>query len=426
MSGQKPASSADVPASTLLPRVEVIAFPGNKPRGVPSAAFSKLSVAKMRCPAGQSEKFFWDSKHRGFGLRALSSGRRSWIYQYRDEHGRTRRIAFGDVSTVPLEDARDAVRKAAARVACGDNPSVDRRKKRNAGTVSQIIDAYLPYAEERQRRRTYKETKRHLRLHAAPLHHERVETVNQREVSDLLERITRDSGPVAANRVRATLRAVWIWGLRTGRIEGERNPVAFTVRNPERARERVLDDRELKAIWYNTSDGNDYSRIVRLCLLTGCRRQEIGGLRWSEILADRITIDAGRMKGKEAHEIALLPWIAGNLPSPSANGGGAVFGKNDAGFSGFRKCKAKLDTAIAADGLKMAPWGLHDLRRTCSTRLHDAGVEPWTIEALLAHKQQGIARVYNRASFWKAKRAALARWHKILTSIVVPAHITTR
>jgi integrase len=54
-------------------------------------------------------------------------------------------------------------------------------------------------------------------------------------------------------------------------IEGESNPVAFTVRNLEKARERVLTDVELKAIWSATGDDADYSRIVRLCLLTGLR-----------------------------------------------------------------------------------------------------------------------------------------------------------
>jgi integrase len=68
----------------------------------------------------------------------------------------------------------------------------------------------------------------------------------------------------------------------------------------------------------------------------------------------------------------------------------------------------------------MAPWGLHDLRRTFSTRLHDAGVELIVIEALLAHKQQGVAAVYNRASFRDAKPAALQRWHSILEAILAP------
>ena len=102
---------------------------------------------------------------------------------------------------------------------------------------------------------------------------------------------------MAANRVRATLSALWTWGLRTGLIESDGNPVAFTLRYPEKARERVLSDAELKAIWGATNDNADYSRIVRLCLLTGCRREEIAGLRWDEIQDDRIVITPQRMKG---------------------------------------------------------------------------------------------------------------------------------
>src|SRR5262249_42894798 len=150
------------------------------------------------------------------------------------------------------------------------------------------IDAYLPHAKSRQKPRTYKETERHLRTHAAALHHERVEAVRRRDISTLLDRVAKQAGPIAANRVRATLSALWTWGLRTGLVEAESNPVAFTIRNPERTRERVLTNAEIKAVWKATQDIGDYGRIVRLCLLTGCRREEIAGLRCDEIQKDRI------------------------------------------------------------------------------------------------------------------------------------------
>lgn len=407
-------------ASILLPRqsAEVIPLPTARRRPERLGTFTKATLRHMHCPAGQAEKFFWDAGCRGLGLRALKSGRRSWIYQYRDEHGRTRRVAIGDVSAVSLEDAREEARQKAATVAHGGNPSEDRKKKRAAGTVLEIVEAYLLDAKERRKLRTLKETERHLRTHAAPLHHERVETVTRRSITALLEDIAKGSGPVAANRVRATLSAMWTWGLRTGRIDGDSNPVAFTVRNPEKARERVLDDDELKAIWNATNSASDYSRIARLCLLTGCRRGEIAGLRWSEVQADRIVIAPDRMKGSVAHEIALLPMIAALLPLRPEGASGSVFGKRGTGFSGFRKCKQELDAKIAETGEPIAQWGLHDLRRTVSTRLHDAGIEPIVIEALLAHKQQGVAAVYNRASFREAKRAALIRWHEILSGII--------
>jgi integrase len=418
MSSRVSSASTLSVASTVLPRAEVTTLPTVKPKRAEPGTFTKNAVGKMHCPPTKPEKFFWDASCRGFGIRALRSGQRSWIYQYRDEHGGTRRIVLGNLSAVSLDDARKEARRKAAGVAHGANPSAERKAKRNAGTLAEVIDAYLPYAKLRQRPRSYKETDRHLRVHAARLHYHRVERLRRRDIADLLERVAAHSGPIAANRVRAALSAMWSWGLRTGRIEADSNPVAFTIRQPEKARERVLSDPELKTIWAATGDGGDYSRIVRLCLLTGCRREEIGGLRWEEVKDDWIVFAADRMKGKIAHEIALLPMIENALTERPENAQPSVFGRRGTGYSGFSDGKEKLDAKLVKSGIQMAPWGLHDLRRTFSTKLHDAGVEPLVVEALLAHKQQGVAAVYNRASFRDAKRAALMRWHAILAAIV--------
>ena len=405
-------------ALTLLPSTEVIPpLPAARHRGAEPGTFTKATVRKMQCLAGQNEGFFWDAGCRGFGIRALRSGRRSWIYQYRDEHGRTRRIVLGDVSAVSLDDARTAARRTAASVAQGSNPAVERRKKRSAGTFLEVIEAYLLQAKARQRPRSYTGTEHHLRVHAAPLHHDRVEAVHRRDIATLLESVASNSGPTAANRLRASLSALWSWGLRTGLIETDSNPVTFTMRHPEKPRERTLTDAELKAVWITTDDNRDYSRIVRLCLLTGCRREEIGGLRWSEIQTDRIVFAPDRMKGNLTHEIAPLPMIVAALPKRPEGAEGCVFGRRRTGFSGWSKSKNAIDAALTDLGVHLPPWGLHDLRRTFSTRLHDAGLEPLVIEALLAHKQQGVAAVYNRASFREAKRSALARWHEIVAQI---------
>jgi integrase len=323
-------------------------------------------------------------------------------------------MVLGNVSAVSLEAARDAARQKAASVAQGANPSVERKKKRTAGTVIEVIEEYLTHATERQKSRSLRETVRHLRFHAAPLHHDRIEAVRRGDIGGLLARIAANSGPIAANRLRAALSALWTWGLRTGLIDTDNNPVTFTVRQRENARDRILSDAELKSIWDSTEDGMDYSRILRLCLLTGCRREEIGCLRWDEIHSDRIVFGPDRMKGKLAHEVALLPMILSELPKRPLDANGSIFGRRGTGFSGWSKSKSCLDARLADRGAVLPRWGLHDFRRTLSTRLHDAGVEPLVIEALLAHKQQGVAAVYNRASFREAKSAALLRWHDMV------------
>jgi len=415
MTIQKQSELASHSASTSLPSTRVVTFTGGAAK---ARAFTKANMRSLLCPPERPEAFFWDLSCKGLGVRALRSGRRTWIYQYRDANGRTRRMALGDVSAVSLDAAREAARRAAAAAATGSNPSVNRKKRRSAETILDLINAYLAYAKERQKPRSYKETERHLRLHAAPLHHERGEAVQRRDIAGLLEKVAQRSGSIAANRLRAALSALWSWALRAGLIDSDSNPVAFTPRQPETARDRVLNDAELRAVWAATDDLSDYSRIVRLCLLTGCRRTEIGGLRWDEVQDDRIVIGPARMKGKVAHEIPLLPRISVALPTRPEDAGPCVFGRRGTGFFGFSDGKEKLDAKLAASGLHADRWGLHDLRRTFSTRLHDAGIEPIVIEALLAHKQQGVAAVYNRASFREAKSRALQRWHQLLCEIL--------
>jgi integrase len=327
-------------------------------------------------------------------------------------------MALGDVSAVSLEAARQKARQHAASVTQGANPSADRKAKLSAPSVLSVIEPYLRHAKAHQRPRSYEETERHLRKHAASLHHDRADAVRRADIAVLLERVSETSGPFAANRLRAALSALWSWGMRAGLIESDSNPVTFTLRHPEKTRERTLFDSELKAIWAATDVDGDYARIVQICMLTGCRREEIGGLHWDEVLTDRLLISADRMKAGGAHEVPLLSAIAAVLPDRPEDAEGSVFGRNGTGFSGWSKSKAALDAKLAKAGVTMPRWTLHDLRRTFSTRLHDAGVEPLVIESLLAHKQQGVAAVYNRASFRDAKRAALGRWHKLFFKIV--------
>jgi integrase len=277
MTSQKRSASTPSFASTVLPSAEVIKFRPVKRIAHQARGFTKVSISKMHCSKGEQEALFWDPSCRGFGMRALKSGRRTWIYQYRDEHKRTRRIALGDVSAVGLDAARQAARQHAASVTQGANPSVERKGKKNAPSVLKVIESYLPHAKTRQRARSYQETERQLLKHAAPLHHDRAETVRRSDIATLLDGVSKNSGRFAANRLRAALSALWSWGMRAGHIQSDTNPVTFTLRHPERARDRTLSDNELRAIWTATSGDGDYARIVRLCILTGCRREEVGG-----------------------------------------------------------------------------------------------------------------------------------------------------
>jgi integrase len=176
----------------------------------------------------------------------------------------------------------------------------------------------------------------------------------------------------------------------------------------------VLSERELAAIWHATAIMGDFGRCVRLMMLTGARRAEIGGLKWEEVVHDpaapRIKLPAARCKNRRPHVIALSPLALAQLPSPRS-GYPHLFGRvQGAGFDGWAR-KTDLDAKLI--GME-EPWQLRDLRRTFSTHANERGLAlPHIIEACINHMsghKAGVAGTYNRAAYADEKRAAFEAW----------------
>jgi integrase len=390
----------------------------NMEPGGGKVVINKASLARLVCPVDKAEAFFWDAETPGLALRAYPSGRQVWLCQYRDQHGRTRRVPLGQVGIVDPASARRAARETLHRVAGGANPALERKATRRATSVEWLVEAYLQHVEREFKPSTLDQARRNLWKYSSPLHGEAVAIVDRLAVFRLHQKIGEDAGQVQANRVLATLSAMWSWALHAGLVIGE-NPAAFVPRFREAGRERVLDQGELQLLWRATGFNQAFHRIVRLLLLTGCRRQEVGSMQWDEIDGDLWTIPAARMKAGRPHEVPLSALALAQLP-PRARGG-PVFGKGSTGFDGWTAAKRRLDSAMAAlrapDAPALPHWGLHDLRRTFSTMMHDRGLaDPHIIEAVLAHRggQSGVAGVYNRAAYRESKRAALAVWASLV------------
>jgi integrase len=243
--------------------------------------------------------------------------------------------------------------------------------------------------------------------------------------------IATDHGTVTAARARSALSAMFNWAIREG-LEITANPVLGTNRPATpRSRERTLSDSELAEIWTALGD-DDYGRIVKMLILTGQRRDEVGGMRWVELnLSKRVwTIPGTRTKNHREHSLPLTDSAISLLP-PTSNTREHVFGdgprrKGDQqrGFSGWSKSKQMLDARILAkrrelgvNGEPKAPlsnWWLHDLRRTAATVMADRlRVLPHIVEAILNHvggHRAGVAGVYNLARYEDEMRAALTAW----------------
>ena len=184
-------------------------------------------------------------------------------------------------------------------------------------------------------------------------------------------------------------------------------------------RDRVLTDRELASIW-NACLDDDFGRIVKLLILTGCRREEIGALKWSEIDGDVMTIPGERTKNHKAHALTL-PALALNILKsiPPREGRDSIFGGRGEGFSAWSYTMMALLTRITTDeGKTMAGWVLHDLRRTFRIGLGKLGVAPHVAELCINHRKGGVEAIYDRHRYDREIAAALALWADHVAAIV--------
>jgi integrase len=381
---------------------------------------TKRVVAELALPTGKAEALFADDRVPGLALRLREGGSRTWTFQFRVGR-KQRRLTIGSASAISVADAQAAAAKLHARVKLGEDPAEAKQKAVAAQgeTIAALLSVYLPRQRQRLRPRSMVEVERHLTVHARALHRLPADAVDRRAIAKVLARVGEENGPVAANLTRASLSAFFSWLCREG-IRDD-NPVIHTnVHAVAGSRERVLSDAEIKTVWAATSDGTEYGAIVKLLMLTGCRRNEIGGLKWTEVdLAKAlIALPGARTKNNRPLDIPLTPGALALLETqPRKPDRDFIFGRGKDGFMGWARGKIALDA-----GTHIEPWTLHDLRRSMSTVMHDRlGVQPHVVEACLGHvsgHKAGVAGVYNRASYANEKRRALDLWAEHIASLI--------
>ena len=189
------------------------------------------------------------------------------------------------------------------------------------------------------------------------------------------------------------------------------------VARPEQSRARVLSDGELKIIW-GALGSDDYSAIIKLLILCGCRREEIGSLRWSEVTGDQIVLPPQRTKNNREHRIPIIAAVRAILDGRERNGV-FVFGRHPAKpFSGWGVSKAGLDRRIKAAGHQLPGWRIHDLRRTFRTGLGKLGVAPHIAELAINHARKSIEATYDKHSYEGEIKTALTLWTNHVLAIV--------
>jgi integrase len=138
--------------------------------------------------------------------------------------------------------ARDMVKPLVHQVGLGHDPAAEKQERRNdKETLGEAIAAYLKVKAGELKPRTYVETERYLDRTAHSLHSRPLTAIPQREIADLLNKVADKKATV--NRLRANLSTLFTWAARQGKVT--QNPVAFTEKRAEKARDRVLKEPEL-------------------------------------------------------------------------------------------------------------------------------------------------------------------------------------
>jgi integrase len=183
------------------------------------------------------------------------------------------------------------------------------------------------------------------------------------------------------------------------------------TKTKERARDRILTDDEIRAIWKRTVNGT-FGALIRFLLLTAARRDEARCMTWQEIKGSDWTLPATRNKVK-AELVRPLSKTARDLLDTLPRKSDYVFAGRNGAIHGHSRSKTRLDKDSGVTG-----WVIHDLRRTARSLMSRAGVSSDIAELCLGHVLPGIRATYDRHSYADEKREAFDRLAALVAEIV--------
>jgi len=331
-----------------------------------------------------------------------------------------------------LDKARKRAKVLLGKVAAGEDPLGERRKKESEAenTLKSIAEEYLE--REGDRLRSIDERRAVLeRLVYPKLGSRQIDEIRRTDIVRLLDKVEDERGPVMADHVLAYVRRVMTW--HAGRSDDFRSPIVrgmARIKPSARRRQRVLADDELRAVWKAAeAEPSAFGYFVQFLLLTATRRNEAAHMRRSEVSGADWTIPQARYKTGLELLVPLSPAAEAILAKvPQIGRSDLVFttnGKQPIG--GFGKFKAALDGKVLKHLRKQGPeasalpnWTLHDLRRTARSLMGRAGVPADHAERCLGHAMGAIRGTYDKHEYRDEKKRAFEALAGLVELIINP------
>jgi integrase len=388
---------------------------------------------------GEKDQFLWDEELPGFGVKVTPAGNKIFVLQYRLGGRGTpvRRYTIGKFDPWTPDQARERARSLRRLVDDGIDPATDRTERVRAATefaVKSLADRFIDEYLKRKWKKAHKLAERTLKARVLPtLGSKPIASVDESDIEAVLAAIPEEMKGARRNTY-AVMRRFFAWAVDDRSIPIDRSPVA-RVDAPDAPEERdhTLAEWELRLAWLAAGGlGYPFGPLYRLLMLTGQRREEVAGLDWRELSrsAAEWQLPASRSKNGVANTIHLTPVaivefdaIAGGEKWPRR---GLVFtttGKT--AVSGHSRAKRRLDSAIADLNTKeaglageeveaVAPFRVHDFRRTMATGMQRLGFRWEVIEAcenrISGQARKGAGSVYQRHDWGPEKKQAWEAW----------------
>jgi integrase len=408
---------------------------------MPVKHLTDRTIAALPVPSETRQCDYWDDKLRGFGVRVSYGGKRAFVVRYRVGR-RLRRQTIAPYPAKSLADARDEAKSILGQVADGKDPAQHKQDQLKGELFRDLAAAYIADAEKKHRR--WREEKRIIDKDLLPvLGFLRVVDIRRRDIRQLVEDIAQKrNAPIMANRTLELLSRMFNFAI--DREWMEANP-ASRIPEPgvERSRERVLNEEEIRELWpvlerlaQDVGETEEPSqkrrrakaRVTRATaqafqvqLLTAQRPGETQKMLWADVdlKSGWWTIPGSVAKNELAHRVPLTAPVIEILKRRRELGGenAKLVFENRVG-AGSIAHRAKKAASILCRSLSFE-FRAHDLRRTASTGMAEAGVHTEYISKVLNHAQGGPAatRIYDRYKYDKEKRDALERWTRRLYAI---------
>lgn len=393
----------------------------------------------------------WDTTVPGLGVRVSDTGRKTFVLMKRLQKGGSPvRRAIGAYGAITLADARTTAQEWIKLIGAGKDPAQEKARKQE-NTFASVAEQFIAYIH-RQKLRTAPVMERRLReifIKESKWGPRPITEIGSDDVKRVIRKAVDREATYQAFHNFALIRRLFNWAIGTDDYGLQINPCdrlnSADLIGQRAARDRVLTDHELRALWRATERlGYPYGPMYRLLALTGLRLGEVCGAHWSEFdLANREwTIPAERMKkvkgGAKPFMVPLTDAALEVLNAlPRFQSGEFLFshshGQRPLRPNLFSDPKERLDALMIEELRKLAieqrkdpnrvalpGFVNHDIRRSVRTHLSALRIGEEVREAVLAHVRPGIKGVYDKHQYLDEKREALTLWNARLRSIVEP------